>query len=86
MEGDEELVQTFGIEPKIWTMTSTTMSLEEKKSKFREMELKHEVNHLIRRISYTQIITYQLPKFLEKSKVVRTEQDSNLRGKIPSDF
>ena len=41
MEGDE--VQTFGIEPKIWTMTSTTMSLAEKKSKFREMELKHEV-------------------------------------------
>ena len=40
MEGDE--VQTFGIEPKIWTMT--TMSLAEKKSKFREMELKHEVN------------------------------------------
>ena len=45
MEGDE--VQTFGIEPKIWTMTSTTMSLAEKKSKFREMELKHEVNNII---------------------------------------
>ena len=44
MEGDEELVQTFGIEPKIWTMT--TMSLAEKKSKFREMELKHEVNNI----------------------------------------
>ena len=42
MEGDE--VQTFGIEPKIWTMT--TMSLAEKKSKFREMELKHEVNNI----------------------------------------
>ena len=42
MEGDE--VQTFGIEPKIWTMT--TMSLAEKKSKFREMELKHEVNYI----------------------------------------
>ena len=43
MEGDE--VQTFGIEPKIWTMT--TMSLAEKKSKFREMELKHEVNNIL---------------------------------------
>ena len=42
MEGDE--VQTFGIEPKIWTMT--TMSLAEKKSKFREMELKHEVSNI----------------------------------------
>ena len=45
MEGDE--IQTFGIKPKIWTMTSTTMSLAEKKSKFREMELKHEVNNII---------------------------------------
>ena len=40
-EGDDPLVRTFGIEPKIWT--STTMSMTEKKSKFREMELKHEV-------------------------------------------
>ena len=73
MEGDiRPFVKTVGIEPKIWTMTSTTMSLEEKKSKFREMELKHEV-------SLRWLI-------LQKSKVVRTEQDSNLRGKIPSDF
>ena len=45
MDGDiRPFVKTVGIEPKIWTMTSTTMSLEEKKSKFREMELKHEVS------------------------------------------
>ena len=41
---DRPFVRTVGIEPKIWTKTSTTMSLEEKKSKFREMELKHEVS------------------------------------------
>ena len=51
MEGDE--VQTFGIEPKIWTMT--TMSLAEKKSKFREMELKHEVNKISRLFKVTFI-------------------------------
>ena len=47
---DRPFVRTVGIEPKIWTKTSTTMSLEEKKSKFREMELKHEVSWVVETI------------------------------------
>ena len=39
---DGRLVRTVQLEPQIWT--STTMSLDEKKSKFKQMEQKHQVN------------------------------------------